>query len=328
MSATAAITLPAHAGPDVFWDPEDVAHIVETATGTSDVVSESTSDTDSVSVITSDTGTIDIPRSASDSVTMTGPSGEKMGIDLPVDDLDSSGKSESGTVAYATGDAPVATAVQATTDGDIRTLMTLKDKTAPNQFSFALDLPEGVELSVGDSGEILMTKDVTLDDAEVDSVLSDGETADALDPDGDGLVTLVVGEIEPPWAQDANGASLPTSYEVSGSTVTQTIETSDDTAYPVVADPKVSFGWWIYVRWSKSEVKKVSSKIAGGVAVASAVCNAIPNSTAKHICLALSGYTLAHLGAVFVHAATHDCKVEVKWKYSPVYKTKQYDCDD
>ncbi|WP_282847829.1 DUF4258 domain-containing protein [Microbacterium oxydans] len=44
-----------------------------------------------------------------------------------------------------------------------------------------------------------------------------------------------------PWAKDASGASVPTFYGITGSTLTQVVQ-HQGAAYPVVADP-----WWIPV---------------------------------------------------------------------------------
>lgn len=45
-------------------------------------------------------------------------------------------------------------------------------------------------------------------------------------------------------AVDANGAAVPTRYEIDGTTLTQVVETDARTAYPVVADP--SCWWWVW----------------------------------------------------------------------------------
>lgn len=65
----------------------------------------------------------------------------------------------------------------------------------------------------------------------------------------------LVGTVSPPWAVDANGKSVPTSYSVTGhGSLVQTVA-HGGAAYPVVADPSVSLGWYVYVRWSKDEVR-------------------------------------------------------------------------
>jgi hypothetical protein len=52
--------------------------------------------------------------------------------------------------------------------------------------------------------------------------------------------------IDAPWAVDANGNDLETYYTVDGTTLTQHVEFTNETAFPVVADPTVhtSFGYW------------------------------------------------------------------------------------
>ena len=57
---------------------------------------------------------------------------------------------------------------------------------------------------------------------------------------------VTIGQFKAPWALDANNKKLPTHYAVKGSSVVQTIDTRG-AAYPVVADPWVTFGWNIYL---------------------------------------------------------------------------------
>ncbi|HBV09072.1 MAG TPA: hypothetical protein DEB66_03305 [Micrococcaceae bacterium] len=56
---------------------------------------------------------------------------------------------------------------------------------------------------------------------------------------GDGKI--VYGEIETPWAVDANGKSLKTSYSYADGVLTQEVDT-EGAKFPVVADPKIRFG--------------------------------------------------------------------------------------
>lgn len=69
-------------------------------------------------------------------------------------------------------------------------------------------------------------------------VLTDEGSVDVL---GDNRYTL--GTFETPWALDANGNNVPTQFKVDGNSITQTIETDENTIYPVVADPKFTWGW-------------------------------------------------------------------------------------
>ena len=73
-----------------------------------------------------------------------------------------------------------------------------------------MDLPEGAKLS-------------KLTDGSVEIHSAHGE-----------LLSVV----SAPWAYDANGSQVPTHYEISGNTLTQVVNHTDqDVAYPVVSDP-------------------------------------------------------------------------------------------
>jgi hypothetical protein len=51
--------------------------------------------------------------------------------------------------------------------------------------------------------------------------------------------------IDAPWAVDAAGKRLTTSYTFTGNTITQKVDTKGAT-FPVVADPTVTLGPWLY----------------------------------------------------------------------------------
>ena len=84
------------------------------------------------------------------------------------------------------------------------------------------------------------------------------------------VVNATVATIGAPWATDANGASLASRYEVDGLTVTQRIETNDDTAFPVTADPSV---WW-WVGTVALCVAEISALFLGGAAVVAKLAKA------------------------------------------------------
>ena len=64
--------------------------------------------------------------------------------------------------------------------------------------------------------------------------------------------------IEPAWAKDAEGKSVPTHYEINGNTITQVVEFDENTAFPVVADPAV--GGYTYKKANVSYYNKWSKK--------------------------------------------------------------------
>jgi hypothetical protein len=91
-----------------------------------------------------------------------------------------------------------------------------------------------------------------------------------------------LGWINAPWAMDANGNAVPTSYSVSGKVLTQTIQPNASTAYPVVADPSISFGWLIYIHFSHADLQwaKFVGAIENAASLAGILCqilNAVPD---------------------------------------------------
>lgn len=88
--------------------------------------------------------------------------------------------------------------------------------------------------------------------------------------DADGR-TAVLGA---PWAKDANGVGLPTSYRIEGSTLVQTVDT-DGAVFPVAADPKVVYSWF-YTRKTVYFNKSETNRLAAGGAIARLVTAAVP----------------------------------------------------
>ena len=111
-------------------------------------------------------------------------------------------------------------------------LIELDAADSENEHVFNIGLPDGASLILTEEGS-------------VDVLGSDRYT---------------IGSFEAPWALDSNGQEVPTRFEVKGNTITQIIDTDDSTAYPVIADPKYTWGWITgTVYFNKSETKKLCS---------------------------------------------------------------------
>lgn len=87
-----------------------------------------------------------------------------------------------------------------------------------------------------------------------------------------GGTNVTLGQISAPWAVDANGTQLPTSYRLDGDTLTQHVETAD-AAYPIVADPAVTVGLGadgpgVYWNLTGAQAKTISAASASAVALA------------------------------------------------------------
>lgn len=112
--------------------------------------------------------------------------------------------------------------------------------------SVSIARPDGVQvLTVLRKGDTARYK---LDVPEGFSVAPSGEglTIEADGPEG----KVQMGEIEAPWAVDADGKSLPTRYALRGTMLVQTVDTAG-AEYPITLDPYIMRKWYgVRVRFS------------------------------------------------------------------------------
>ncbi|MEI5098771.1 hypothetical protein RB200_09015 [Streptomyces sp. PmtG] len=176
---------------------------------------------------------VDLPATSAGKMTVTDPTGARIKIGLPGSDAAKAHASSEGTVVYPQlkgGAADVA--AQVTTDGSASALITLRNASAPTEYRFPLELPKDAVPVINEDGSL---------------VIIDGTTETRADGEGD-----IIGAFEAPWAKDAKGKEIPTTYEVDGTELVQKIQTDASTAYPVVADPK----WWDKTKsWAKKAGK-------------------------------------------------------------------------
>ena len=84
---------------------------------------------------------------------------------------------------------------------------------------------------------------------------------------GDAEGNLLAG-VDAPWAVDATGKAVATHYTVDGTTLTQHLDYTADTVFPVVADPKItSFpGYWT-ISLNRAESLKAVGTLASCAAL-------------------------------------------------------------
>lgn len=121
-------------------------------------------------------------------------------------------------------------------DGTVQINTVIDSAHAPHRYDYPVSTPVGQWLQLGADGSAFIG-------------------------DGSGNASAVVAA---PWAKDATGKPVPTRYEVTGSTLTQVIDFTAGTAFPVVADPSISFGALIVVTMSQA----TAQSLAGGSAAA------------------------------------------------------------
>lgn len=169
--------------------------------------SEATIERADGSTLTIDGGNvIAVPATADTPVEIRTADGTSVEIDLPVP-AGTEAVVVDGVSVYPTEHGSIAQ--QATEGGGVQTVFTLDGPQAPTSYP--------VSITVNDGGGL--------------QLLEDGSVA-VINPDGSSISGIGV-----PWARDGNGAAVPTRFEVVGNTVTQHIDTSAVSAWPVIADP-------------------------------------------------------------------------------------------
>jgi len=113
-------------------------------------------------------------------------------------------------------------------ENSMRILTVLKDKNAPSEYVYEVDMPAGGEL---------------IHNEEHGSVI-------ILDSDGN-----FIGGFAPTWAIDNDGNEIPTHWEVSGNHLIQVVDHIDSNpSYPVVADPYLGFDMISSASWTNPTV--------------------------------------------------------------------------
>ncbi|MEV8214712.1 hypothetical protein [Leifsonia sp. NPDC077715] len=167
---------------------------------------------------------VEVPDDPSDGVTLGTPD-DRVGvtIGLPFADqaTDAAESQRDGVVVYDNMNGS-STVPVARSDGSAQIITVIDNAGAPKRYEYPVELPPGASLALADDGS-------------VESVGAEDENAPVL-------------HVATPWAKDANGDKVPTHYEVSGSTLTQVIDFTKGSAFPIVADPAT------YVDYTKSEV--------------------------------------------------------------------------
>jgi hypothetical protein len=128
----------------------------------------------------------------------------------------------------------------------------IRSAEAPRRFEFRVGAPDGATLRLADSGAI-----------------------GVVDPSGTAIAV-----VEAASATDARGRPVPTHYEVEGMTISQIVDHGEDTVHPVVAYPRVSAGWFVYVRFNRQEVKDFASRgaVVGAATLMGMVCTSTATS--------------------------------------------------
>lgn len=153
---------------------------------------------------------ISVPESAEGTVVIENTRGARLAVSMPAGSNRDKGKPVApGVMAYDTGNGTTILPV-IRDDGSVQVLTIVEDRSAPRKYTYSVDLPTGGEIQALDDGGLAFI----------------------------GAAGEYIGGAAAPWAYDANGAAILTSYSIKGNTFTQNVDhQGPGVAYPVVADP-------------------------------------------------------------------------------------------
>ncbi|ROS49530.1 hypothetical protein [Frigoribacterium sp. PhB24] len=167
-------------------------------------------------------------------------------------------------------------------DGSLRIATVIDSPTAPSRYEYPLVLPAGGSLALGDDGGAII-------------VLADGTP---------------LGRFDAPWAYQADGTSVDTSFEISGATLTQVVHHDAGMAYPVIADPSYKTTTFY---WSRTTVENMFAR-KGNVGQ---FCRVVPTSylvgvgcgitPALDQAITQAHYQKKRIKAVFYNCAANYC---------------------
>jgi len=297
--AFAALLLSAMATPALADEPPplDAPRILET------VVPEVLSDAKASSVGTvTESGGVDvvIPSDASAGIDVVAPGVDTLNIGLPF--ADTAELVNDSAIAFFDNGNGSSTVPLVKEDGSVQVITTITDGSAPTSYAYVLGGVDGSTLRLTSDGGAEMV-------------------------DGGGIVTATV---DAPWAVDANRVPVATHYEIHGDALVQFVEhDSAQVAYPVTADPRVSLGWYVYVKYSKAEVQRYWNGTEFlNKAAAAAACAVAASAVGAAVCGSLTADYFSSIGSTFKSAKAHNQCVEVALTYvgGIPAKWKRYSC--
>lgn len=160
--------------------------------------------------VSTDDVTVEVPKSSDDMILVAEAGEEGLGISLPYSEQTGDVQvGEFGEISYDHENSS-STSVLPYDDGSVQLVTTIEDVSAPIEYAYDLDVPDGATFEFLEGGAVVI-----------------------LDKEGKFFAGVAA-----PWAKDARGGDVPTHYEVRESTLVQVVEhRKADVSYPVTADP-------------------------------------------------------------------------------------------
>ncbi|MFE1029687.1 DNRLRE domain-containing protein [Streptomyces sp. NPDC058818] len=206
---------------DTAWKPtaaENALGLANTYSDAADVTAATSSDSTYASIAVTEDNVVSVPWDGRNNAIDI--RNDLMPNKLTIPAAGTKGTQVGGNVVY-TSTGPVETVVQPTVDGGSRTLNILKNGSAPHDYETGFTMPAGM-------------KAVTHDDGSVSLYVAGDENA------GKAPASNTAGFFDAPWAKDAAGNDVPTSYKVVGNKLVQHVDFDTNSSFPIVIDPS----WW------------------------------------------------------------------------------------
>lgn len=255
----------------------------------SDVATSMTADADTaVHAKAPEGGTVQVPKDPSDGVQVITPGNSPdLVIGLPFADQagDAATSQKDGIVVYDNNNGS-STVPVAHADGSVQISTVIDNANAPGRYDYPITVPEGQTLRLADNGAALVGDD-------------------------EGNLSLVVAA---PWAKDANGDPVATHFEVNGNVLTQVVDFTSATSFPVVADPSVTWLWWgRTIKYTKNETKQIAS-FANDMSAVSFAC-AVAGAVGGLICGAVIAIGARVVAVAFRNAANRGRCIQLNIPY-------------
>lgn len=179
---------------------------------------------------------IDIPSDSTKPIVLTSDEGEELKVHFDPSVETEGALADDGSVVYQQGN-HVAQTAQPTDDG-VRINTVITNSEASEEYRHVIDLPDGVRMVTGTQLEELTPEEFRAESSNGIFFLNEANE--------------LVGGISAPWAVDAEGNNIPTSYAIDGNAVIQYVaHKAADYSYPVVADPWLGFSLIAGASWVK-----------------------------------------------------------------------------
>lgn len=164
------------------------------------------SDSDTAAAVSLEGGRVEVPVDPADGLSLGG--SVQIGLPFAQQASDAADSRLSGVVAFDNKNGST-TVPLIKADGAVQINTVIENASAPKRYDYPIDVPADASLTQDANGTVAVVE-------------------------ADGSPLRVFGEA---WAKDANGEAVPTHYEVRDNTLTQVVDFTEHTTFPVVADP-------------------------------------------------------------------------------------------